>query len=79
MIGFKGQSGTSGDSKKFLKDTILNLMFAGRDTTSTTLSWFFYLIAQNSSIEKKIREEIEKQMGGQKWKSLGVKELGELV
>lgn len=54
-------------------------MLAGRDTTSTALSWFFYLLAQNPSIEKKIQEEIEKKLGGQKRKSLGIKELGELV
>nr|XP_043627468.1 alkane hydroxylase MAH1-like [Erigeron canadensis] len=77
--GFEGQNGTSGDPRKFLKDTILNLMIAGRDTTSTALSWFFYLLAQNPRIEKKIRQEIEYQLGGREWQSLGAKELGGLV
>lgn len=78
--GFEGQKGTFGDSKRFIKDTILNLMIAGRDTTSTALSWFFYLLTQNPAMEKKIREEIEKQMGsGVKWESLGAKELGGMV
>lgn len=79
MRCFEGQSGTSDDSRKFLRDTILNLMIAGRDTTSTALSWFFYLLAQNPNAEKKIREEIVKQMSNQIWNSLGVKELRELV
>ncbi|XP_071732472.1 alkane hydroxylase MAH1-like [Rutidosis leptorrhynchoides] len=75
MRGFEGQSGTSGDSRQFIKDAILNLMFAGRDTTSTSLSWFFYLLAQNPCVEKKIREEIKTQLGGEKWKCLGIKQL----
>lgn len=79
MKSFQGQIGTSGDSRTFLKDTILSLMIAGRDTTSTSLSWFFYLLAQNPSVESKIREEIEKQVGGEKLKCLGAKELGGLV
>lgn len=80
MRGFQGEGGSSGDSRKFLKDTILNLMIAGRDTTSTALSWFMYLLAKNPSVEDKIREEIEKQLGGRKWKtSLGAKELEGLV
>ncbi|KAD4178687.1 hypothetical protein R6Q59_022340 [Mikania micrantha] len=78
MIGFEGQRGTSGDERKFIKDTILNLMIAGRDTTSTALSWFFYLLAQNPSAEKKIRDEIMKHLGSRNWETFGVKELGKL-
>ncbi|KAF5948981.1 hypothetical protein HYC85_014938 [Camellia sinensis] len=48
-----------GDSAdKFLRDSILNLVFAGRDTTSAALTWFFWLVATNPSVENKIQEEI---------------------
>ncbi|XP_076943992.1 alkane hydroxylase MAH1-like [Bidens hawaiensis] len=79
MSSFSGQSGITCDSKKFLKDTILNLMIAGRDTTSTSLSWFFYLLAQNPRVEKMIRKEIENKTGGGKWKPLTIKQLEGLV
>ncbi|KAK9077651.1 hypothetical protein SSX86_005988 [Deinandra increscens subsp. villosa] len=79
MRGFEGQLGTSTDKRKFMKDTVLNLMIAGRDTTSTALSWFFYLLAQNPTAEKNIRDEIKKHLGGAKWESLSVKDLGKLV
>ncbi|CAI9303568.1 unnamed protein product [Lactuca saligna] len=79
ITSFQGQTGTSGNSRTFLKDTIFSLMIAGRDTTSTGLSWFFYLIAKNPNIENKIREEIEKQVGDSKWKYLNAKELEGLV
>ncbi|XP_023742547.1 alkane hydroxylase MAH1 [Lactuca sativa] len=79
MTSFQGQTGTSGDSRRYLKDTILNLMIAGKDTTSAGLSWFLYLVAQNPRIESKIRREIEKEVGDANWKSLGVKELSGMV
>lgn len=49
----------SGDLKVFLRDTILNLMLAGRDTTSTGLTWLFWLLSKNPSVEIKVRKEIE--------------------
>ncbi|KAJ0860226.1 putative cytochrome P450 [Helianthus annuus] len=77
--GFRGQTGLSYDSKEFLRDIILNLMLAGRDTTSTSLSWFFYLLTQNPSVENKIRKEIENKTGGRKWQTLTIKDLEGLV
>ena len=44
---------------KFLRDTILNFMIAGRDTTSSALTWFFWLVSKNPLVESKIREELE--------------------
>ncbi|KAI3516999.1 hypothetical protein L1887_16204 [Cichorium endivia] len=77
---FKDQSGSSGDPNKFLRDTIVSLVGAGKDTTSTTLSWFFYLVAKNPIVEDKIREEIHTFMkvkvDDRKWNS---KELSKLV
>ncbi|KAD4586396.1 hypothetical protein E3N88_23997 [Mikania micrantha] len=43
---------------KFLRDIILNLMIAGRDTTSSGLTWFLWLVVTHPSVEKKIRDEI---------------------
>ncbi|XP_071730315.1 alkane hydroxylase MAH1-like [Rutidosis leptorrhynchoides] len=76
---YEAKIGNSKNSKHFAKETVLNLMLAGRDTTSATLSWFFYLVAQHPSVERKIREEVENKLGGRKWNTLGVKDLGGLV
>ncbi|KAM3339704.1 hypothetical protein P3S68_029573 [Capsicum galapagoense] len=54
--------GDLGTLQTFLRDTFLNLMFAGRDTTSAALTWFFTLLAKNPSAEKRIREEIQQQL-----------------
>lgn len=44
---------------KFLRDTILNLMIAGRDTTSSALTWFIWLVSIHPEVKEKIREELE--------------------
>ncbi|OIS97786.1 PREDICTED: alkane hydroxylase MAH1-like [Nicotiana attenuata] len=61
---------TSGNVQEFLRDTFLNLMFAGRDTTSTTLTWFFWLLTKNPLVETKIKEEIEQQFHLEKGENL---------
>ncbi|XP_050206914.1 alkane hydroxylase MAH1-like [Mercurialis annua] len=43
---------------KFLRDVIINFLIAGRDTTSSALTWFFWLVFKNPQVVSKIREEI---------------------
>ncbi|KAK1397797.1 alkane hydroxylase MAH1-like [Heracleum sosnowskyi] len=75
--------GKTGNTEVFLKDTLLNLMLAGRDTTATALSWFFWLLANNPAVEYKIQEEIKSKLHPNKeeiWMLFNNREdLGELV
>lgn len=50
---------------KYLRDIILNFMFAGKDTSAGTLSWFFYLLCKNPLVQEKIAQEVER-IGGNK-------------
>ncbi|KAG2244522.1 hypothetical protein Bca52824_093609 [Brassica carinata] len=43
---------------KFLRDTILAFILAGRDTIAFVLSWFFWLLSENPHVVAKIRQEI---------------------
>lgn len=52
----------SGDLRRFLRDSLLGLLFAGRDTTSTCLTWLFWLIAVNPLAQTKILEEIQREL-----------------
>ncbi|KAI8140191.1 cytochrome P450 [Fennellomyces sp. T-0311] len=47
-------------SDRDLRDTVLNFIIAGRDTTAQALSWTFYNLMLNPRIEAKLLEEIEK-------------------
>ncbi|GAB2231992.1 hypothetical protein Droror1_Dr00011011 [Drosera rotundifolia] len=50
-------------SNKFLRDTVLNLTVAGRDSSGATLSWLFWLLIKNPEAEVKIEKEIKDVTG----------------
>ncbi|CAA7055526.1 unnamed protein product [Microthlaspi erraticum] len=43
---------------KFLRDTILSFILAGRDAISSALTWFFWILSVNPQVVTKIRKEI---------------------
>ncbi|XP_074316681.1 cytochrome P450 94A1-like [Silene latifolia] len=45
--------------EKFVADIVISFMLAGRDTTSSALTWFFWLLNKN----KQCQEEIVKEIG----------------
>ncbi|KAF3572812.1 hypothetical protein F2Q69_00062776 [Brassica cretica] len=47
---------------KFLRDMILSFMLAGRDTTGSALTWFFWLLSKNPEVTTKIRQEINTKL-----------------
>lgn len=66
------------ESNKILRDTTMNLMLAGRDTTGSALTWFFWLLSKNKQVEEKIIEEL-KQCSLEKKEVIESEELGKLV
>ncbi|CAG8955168.1 hypothetical protein HYFRA_00007184 [Hymenoscyphus fraxineus] len=49
---------------KVLRDQLLNVMLAGRDTTACCLTWTFRLLAQHPAVLEKLRMEIGSILGG---------------
>lgn len=43
---------------KYLKDIILSFIIAGKDTTASTLSWFFYMMCKHPLVHEKIVKEV---------------------
>ncbi|CAG7861561.1 unnamed protein product [Brassica rapa] len=43
---------------KFIRDVVLSLLVAGRDTSSSALTWFFWLLSKHPQVMTKIRQEI---------------------
>lgn len=43
---------------KFLRDTMLAMMIAGRDSLAVTPSWFFWLLSKNPNAKAKLEEEV---------------------
>lgn len=49
--------------RKVLRDQLVAVLLAGRDTTASSLSWVFYELARNPDVIKKLREEIVATVG----------------
>ncbi|CAE7487140.1 CYP704C1 [Symbiodinium natans] len=46
---------------QFVKDMVLNLIIAGRDTTACLLSWMFYEISRDPEVQKRLHDEIDRK------------------
>ncbi|XP_030456424.1 cytochrome P450 94A2-like [Syzygium oleosum] len=46
------------EKRKFLRDIVISFVLAGKDSTSTALTWFFWLIAAHPLCERKILKEL---------------------
>ncbi|ESQ44421.1 hypothetical protein EUTSA_v10005910mg [Eutrema salsugineum] len=47
------------NSPELLRDIVISFILAGRDTTSSALSWFFWLLSKNPEVENKIIQELK--------------------
>ncbi|KAL1314094.1 cytochrome P450 94B3-like [Arachis ipaensis] len=47
------------NSLEFLRDVVISFILAGRDTTSSALSWFFWILSSRPDVKDKIIKEIE--------------------
>ena len=47
-----------------LRDETITLFLAGHETTASTLSWTWWLLAQNPAVEKRFHEELHCVLGG---------------
>ena len=48
---------------KMLRNQMLNILLAGRDTTAGLIGWTFYLLARYPSVYKRLRAELEAKFG----------------
>ncbi|CAN6191691.1 unnamed protein product [Urochloa humidicola] len=46
----------------YLRDIVLNFLIAGKDTTASTLSWFFYMLCKNPIVQDKVALEINESL-----------------
>jgi cytochrome P450 len=44
--------------RRFLRDTVVTFVLAGKDTTSSALTWFFWFLAANPRCERRVYEEV---------------------
>ncbi|XP_044506988.1 cytochrome P450 94A1-like [Mangifera indica] len=51
--------GNDEHSPEFLRDIVISFILAGRDTTSSALSYFFWLLSSRPDVQQKILKELE--------------------
>ncbi|GMH20876.1 hypothetical protein Nepgr_022718 [Nepenthes gracilis] len=67
--------------EEFVTDIVISFILAGRDTTSATLTWFFWLLSRNPSAEDEIMAEISAKNSSDcvSDKNLALKEMKHMV
>lgn len=58
------------NSAEFLRDIVISFILAGRDTTSSALSWFIWLLSFHPEVEERILQELQ-MIRKQSCKSVG--------
>lgn len=55
-----------GHSEEFLRDNLISFVLAGRDTTPSALTWFFWVLSSRPDAMAQIRKEIERIRSGRR-------------
>ncbi len=63
LLQAQDEDGTHMNDRQ-LRDETITLFLAGHETTANTLSWTWWLLAQNPAVEKKFHEELDGVLGG---------------
>jgi cytochrome P450 len=63
LLQVQDEDGTRMNDRQ-LRDETITLFLAGHETTANTLSWTWWLLAQNPAVEKRFHEELDGVLGG---------------
>jgi cytochrome P450 len=65
LLQMQDEDGTRMNDRQ-LRDETITLFLAGHETTASTLSWTWWLLAQNPAVEKRFHEELHGVLGGRR-------------
>ncbi|MQL79786.1 hypothetical protein Taro_012244 [Colocasia esculenta] len=54
---------SGGHDVEVVRDMVISFIMAGRDTTSSALTWFFWLLSRHADIEQQVRMEVAQVKG----------------
>ena len=63
LLQVQDENGTRMNDRQ-LRDETITLFLAGHETTASTLSWTWWLLAQNPAVERRFHEELHGVLGG---------------
>jgi cytochrome P450 len=53
-----------GMSEQQIRDEVMTLLIAGRETVATTLMWTWYLLSEHPEVERRLHSELDEVLGG---------------
>jgi cytochrome P450 len=59
-----GGGAGSGMDDQQLRDEIITMILAGHETTANLLSWTFHLLSKHPEVERRVRDEAQRVLGG---------------
>jgi cytochrome P450 len=63
LIEVRDEDGSHMDDKQ-LHDEVMTFLLAGHETTALALSWTWHLLSQDSQVEHKLHQELDRVLGG---------------
>jgi len=64
LLGARGEAGEAFTDRE-VRDQVMTLMFAGHDTSTSTLSFMMYELAHHPEVAEKLRVEQDEVLGGE--------------
>jgi cytochrome P450 len=63
LVGARGEGGEAFTDRE-IRDQVMTLMFAGHDTSTSTLTFMLHELARHPEVTKRLREEQDRVLGG---------------
>lgn len=64
LLAARDEDTGKGMSDRQLRDEIMTFVLAGHETTAVTLGWTWYLLGRHPEIEERLRDEVQRAIGG---------------
>jgi len=65
LLAAQDEETGEGMSNQQVRDEVMTLLLAGYETTSTALTWIWYLLSKYPEVEQRLHAELETVLGGQ--------------
>ncbi len=66
LLSARDEATGEGMSDQQVRDEVRTIFFAGYETTANALGWVWYLLAQNSDVERCLHQELTQVLGGRR-------------
>jgi cytochrome P450 len=66
LIDRLAREGFEGDADSRLRSEVKTFLFSGHETSSTTLTWFWYFVLKDPQLHARVVEEVDRELNGRR-------------